>query len=65
LIVDHVAVSAADPLGLFDDAVEAFGAGIGGSSNLSMVRASSVESPTVGGKHYSQPIMIKVLESVS
>ena len=30
LIVDHVAVAAADPLGLLDDAVEALSAGIGG-----------------------------------
>jgi hypothetical protein len=35
-----------------------------GSSDLSMVRASSVWSPSVGGKHDSQPIMIKVFESV-
>src|SRR5215217_3882699 len=30
LVVDHVAVAAADSLGLFDDPVEAFGAGVGG-----------------------------------
>jgi hypothetical protein len=29
-----------------------------------MVRASSVGSPAVGGKHDSQPTMIKVLEFV-
>ncbi len=29
-----------------------------------MVRASSVGSPSVGGKHDSQPVMIKVLEAV-
>jgi hypothetical protein len=30
LVVDHVAIAAADPLGLFDDPVEALGAGVGG-----------------------------------
>ena len=29
LVVDHVAVAAADSLGLFDDPVEALGAGVG------------------------------------
>jgi hypothetical protein len=30
LVVDHVAVAAADPFGLLDYAVESFGAGVGG-----------------------------------
>jgi hypothetical protein len=30
VVVDHVAVAAADPSGLLDDAVEALGAGVGG-----------------------------------
>ena len=30
LIADHIAIAAADPLGLVDDPVEAFGAGVGG-----------------------------------
>ena len=30
LVIDHVAIAAADPLSLFNDAVEAFGAGVGG-----------------------------------
>jgi hypothetical protein len=35
-----------------------------GSSDLSMVRASSVGAAAVGGKHDSEPIVIKVFESV-
>ena len=32
LVVDHVAVAAADPIGLFDDAVEALGSALEASS---------------------------------
>ena len=35
-----------------------------GSSELSMVGACSIWSPSVGGQHDSQPIVIKVFESV-
>jgi hypothetical protein len=35
-----------------------------GSSELSMVRGSSVWSPSIVGKHDSQPVVIKVCESV-
>jgi hypothetical protein len=35
-----------------------------GSSELSMVRAGSIGSPSIGGKHDPQPIMIKISEAV-
>ena len=35
-----------------------------GSSELSMVRAGSVGSPSISGKHDPQPIMIKISEAV-
>jgi hypothetical protein len=38
--------------------------GFGGSSELSMVRAGSVGSSSIGGKHDPQPIMIKISEAV-
>ena len=38
LVVDHVAEAAADPLGLLDDPVEAFGAGVGDASSVSATR---------------------------